>query len=286
VGSVRQRDAKSVWERFRKACDRFFSQRKEDLRRRKEDWTRNLEKKDALCAKAEALAASTDWEAAASELRALQAEWKTVGPVRKSRSEAVWQRFRKACDAFFERYKRRDEIGRAEEEGRREALCAELEALAPAGDGLASPEDLLQRVRAAQASWGGGAPGALQERFGAAVQALVLAWPASFEGTDLDPEANRKKRERLCAKVEELVAAERKAPEVTSDLAARIKEALASNTMGAKKDAPHRPRLAEDVEAARAAWKRVGPVPGDAGRALQDRFEAACRRALGSATRA
>jgi hypothetical protein len=141
-------------------------------------------------------------------------------------------------------------------------------------------------VRAARATWGGAAPQALQARFLAAVQALVAAWPGSFAGTDLDPEANRRKRERLCAKVEALAAAERQAPEVTSDLAARIKEALASNTMGAKRDTAHGARAAEEVEAARAAWRRVGPVPGDVGRTLQERFETACRRALGSGTRA
>jgi len=281
IGPVPQRDAKGVWERFRKACDRFFSRRKQDLSRRKDEWVQNLERKEALCVKAETLAESTDWEAAAVELKRLQAEWKTVGPVRKSRSEAVWQRFRKACDAFFERYKKRDEIGRAAEAGRREAVCAELEALAPGGGAAAAAEDLLERVQRAQASWReGAASGALQERFTAAVHALVLAWPASFQGSDLDPEANRRKREKLCAKVEGLVAAEAEAPASAMDLAARLKEALASNTMGARKDPAPRARVSEEVEAARTAWKRIGPVPGDAGRALQQRFEAACRRAL------
>jgi hypothetical protein len=289
VGPVPQRDAKSVWERFRKACDHFFSRRKEDLSHRKEEWGRNLERKEALCAKAEALVESTDWEAAVAELRRLQAEWKGVGPVRKNRSEAVWQRFRKACDGFFERYKRRDEIGRAAEAGRREALCADLESLAPAraGAAAAAPEELLARVQRAQEAWREGvAPAALQERFAAATHALVLAWPGSFQGTDLDPEANRKKRERVCAKVEGLLAEAPKAPESVTDLAARLKEALASNTMGARRETSPRARLAEEVEAARAAWRRIGPVPGESGRALQDRFEAACRRALGPAGRA
>ena len=285
IGPVPQRDARGVWERFRRACDRFFSRRKEDLSRRKDEWARNLELKEALCVKAEALVESAEWEVAAAELKRLQAEWKTVGSLRKSRSEAVWQRFRKACDAFFERYKKRDEIGRAAETGRREALCQELESLAAGGAGAAGPDDLLDRVQRAQAAWreGGSAPGPLQERFAAALHALVLAWPLNFRGTELDPEANRHKREKLCAKVEGLLPQEAEAPPTSvTDLAARLKEALASNTMGARKEAAPRVRVAEEVEAARAAWKRVGPVPGDAGRALQERFEAACRRALGS----
>ena len=69
---------------------------------------------------------------AASEIRRLQAEWKTIGPVRRTKSEAIWQRFRTACDTFFERYKRRDEIELEAKQADREALVVELEALAPA----------------------------------------------------------------------------------------------------------------------------------------------------------
>lgn len=285
VGPAPQRDAKAVWERFRGACDRFFTRRKQDLVQRKDDWGKNLEKKEALCVRAEALVESSAWEATAAELKRLQSEWKGIGPVRKSRSEAVWQRFRKACDAFFERYKKRDELGRAAQAARREALCAELEALAPAA-GAEPPADLLARVQGAQAAWReGGPPGALQARFAAALDALVLAWPGSFAGSELDPEANRRKREKLCSRVEGLVASTAQAPAPVLDLAARLKEALASNTMGARREDAPRARVAEEVEAARAAWKRVGPVPGDAGRALQERFETACRRALGPAPR-
>jgi hypothetical protein len=85
--------------------------------------------------------------------------------------------------------------------------------------------------------------------------------------------------------VEGLLAEVPKQPESGMDLAARLKEALASNTMGARREPSPRARLAEEVEAARAAWKRAGPVPGDAGRALQERFDAACQRVLGSPPR-
>ena len=48
-----------------------------------------------------------DWEAAGTELKRLQGEWKSVGAVRKNKSDAIWERFRKACDHYFERYKDR-----------------------------------------------------------------------------------------------------------------------------------------------------------------------------------
>lgn len=62
----------------------------------------NLEKKKALCEKAEALKDSTDWKATADALTKLQKEWKTIGPVAKKHSDAVWKRFISACDYFFD----------------------------------------------------------------------------------------------------------------------------------------------------------------------------------------
>src|SRR5436190_1072384 len=109
-GPVPRPDTRVVWKRFRDACDKFFARRNEDLAQRKEVWATNQARKEALCARAEELAESRDWDKAASELRRLQVEWKAIGPVRRTKSEALWQRFRTAADRFFERYKRRDEI--------------------------------------------------------------------------------------------------------------------------------------------------------------------------------
>src|SRR4029079_13767050 len=94
IGPVSRGQEKAIWERFRTACDRFFTRRHTDLAQRKALWAENLAKKEALCVKAEALAESSDWEPAAAAIKQLQAEWKTIGAVKKTRSEAIWQRFR------------------------------------------------------------------------------------------------------------------------------------------------------------------------------------------------
>ena len=101
IGPVSRGKEKAIWDRFRAACDRFFTRRHEDLAQRKVVVDENLAKKDALCARAEALAESTDWDQAAAEIKKLQAEWRTIGPVKKSKSDAIWQRFRAACDRFL-----------------------------------------------------------------------------------------------------------------------------------------------------------------------------------------
>jgi hypothetical protein len=190
----------------------------------------------------------------------------------------------------FDRYKRRDEIAAAERRGEREALCAEIEALCPA-DGAAAgdaAEGLAARVLALQArsrqatGLPAGDEAAFARRFVEARNRLVAAWPGAFSGTDLDPEVSRTRKEKLVARVEALAARASPAPSAAAtlhgdDLARRLKEALASNTMGGKADAAAQKRAdADEVQAARESWKRLGPVPGETGAALEARFEAAC----------
>ena len=294
VGPVPRQESKATWKRFREACDRFFTRRNADLAVRKEAWAANLARKEAMCKRAEELAASTEWEKGAAEIRRLQAEWKNVGPVRRNKSEAIWQRFRAASDLFFERYKRRDEIDLQSKQADRESLVAELESLAPAADspeaGAAAhggAEGLLERVRSLRSRWNLTTPvvrhGAdpLSGRFVAALERVMAAHPAAFAGTELDANANRQKMERLCARVEALTAenAAAQPPSGPQALAEMLREALAANTIGGRAGEESKWRtMAEDVRQAQASWNRLGPVPGEAGRALAERFHRACNR--------
>ena len=132
---------KDLWERFRKACDAFFTRRKEDLKQRRQELSKNREAKLALCVQAEAVADSTDWQATAAVLKKLQVDWKGVGPVSRKESEILWQRFRGACDRFFERYKHRGDIEREARVAGRMSLIQEMEALLPAPP-AAAPETI------------------------------------------------------------------------------------------------------------------------------------------------
>ena len=296
IGAVSRGREKAIWDRFRTACDRFFTRRHEDLDRLKKVWAENFARKEALCVKAESLADSTEWDQTAAELRKLQTEWKTIGPVKKSRSEAIWQRFRGACDRFFARYAQRHDLARAERVAAREAVCADLEALAPDGDGGEAPAELLARVRTLRGRWQqelaarGVDPDrarALDERFAAAFAKVTARWPAAFAGTDLDPEANRKRMEAIVRRIEELAgslagpasAATDAALTPATRLATMLKEALAANTIGGKVDEDSRWRAAaEEVRQAQSSWSRIGHVPEETRRSLADRFQRACRR--------
>jgi len=295
IGPVTRGNEKAVWERFRAACDKFFTRRQDDLKQRKQDWTENLKRKEALVAEAKQLSESTEWEQAASRIKRLQVEWKAVGPVKKSKSDAIWNEFRGACDLFFERFKNRDQAALQGKMVDRESAVNELEALLPAADAppdATAPDDLYAKVQAARARWVQGpelprhslAP--LAERVNAALFNLVTRWPDGFKGTDLDPEQTKGKMEKLVAKVEKLLPTESAEPAKNLSpaelLARQWREALAANTMGAgasRQAEDARQRAAEqEVRSAQAAWARLGPLAPDERKPLQDRFDRAVRK--------
>lgn len=295
IGPVTRGNEKAVWERFRAACDKFFTRRQDDLKQRKQDWTENLKRKEALVAEAKQLSESTEWEQAASRIKRLQVEWKAVGPVKKSKSDAIWNEFRGACDLFFERFKNRDQAALQGKMADRESAVNELEALLPSADAPAdasAPDDLYAKVQAARARWVQGpelprhslAP--LAERVNAALFNLVTRWPDGFKGTDLDPEQTKGKMEKLVAKVEKLLPTESAEPAKNLSpaelLARQWREALAANTMGAgaaRQAEDARQRAAEqEVRSAQAAWARLGPLAPDQRKPLQDRFDRAVRK--------
>src|SRR5262249_33603027 len=80
IGPVSRGQEKAIWERFRGACDRFFTRRHADLAERKTIWAANLARKEALIARVQAIAESTDWDATANEIKKIQNEWKAIGP--------------------------------------------------------------------------------------------------------------------------------------------------------------------------------------------------------------
>lgn len=101
IGYAPKKMNDKIFERFRTACDRFFTEKASFFKQMKEEQTANLAKKNALCEAAEALKESTDWKATSDKLKQLQKEWKTIGAVPRRHSEAVWNRFKAACDYFF-----------------------------------------------------------------------------------------------------------------------------------------------------------------------------------------
>lgn len=134
IGFAPQKMNNKIFERFRSACDTFFQRKAEFYKNMKDGQAANLEKKTALCEKAEALQHSTEWQATADKLSALQREWKTIGPVPKKQSDAIWKRFNTACDTFFEARKAATSSQRTEEQenlAKKRAVIEQLTAIDP-----------------------------------------------------------------------------------------------------------------------------------------------------------
>ncbi|HEY7473909.1 MAG TPA: DUF349 domain-containing protein [Vicinamibacterales bacterium] len=285
IGPVPHEHSKAIWQRFRSACNRFFTRRHDDLAKRKEIWAGNQAKKVALCERAEALAESTEWDAAAAELRRLQNEWKTIGPVKKTKAEALWNRFRAGCDRFFERYKQRDAIALEARVQNREAAVVAFEELAASATPERDAAELRDAVRDVRRRWDQAGPiptdrmAPLDARYNEALERILTARPDVFRGSDLDPEANLQKLEKLCVRIEKLAADEQSQPTSSEALAAMLREALAANTIGGRPSEESRIKAAiEEVRQAQAAWRRVGPAPRDAVNELSRRFHRACDR--------
>ena len=102
IGFAPQKMNVKIFERFRTACDIFFSRKAEFFKGMKEKYAQNTEKKKALVEKAQQLSESTDWKSTADKLIALQKEWKTMGMVPRKLGDKLWNDFIAACNHFFE----------------------------------------------------------------------------------------------------------------------------------------------------------------------------------------
>lgn len=102
IGFAPQKMNVKIFERFRAACDDFFSKKAEFFKNMKQQFAENADKKRALIEQAKALQDSTEWKSTSDKLIALQKEWKTIGMVPKKLGDKLWNEFLSACNHFFE----------------------------------------------------------------------------------------------------------------------------------------------------------------------------------------
>lgn len=143
-----------IFDRYRAACDAFFSAKAEFYKASKNVLNENLDKKKALCEKAEALKDSAEWKETTDKLIQLQKEWKTIGPVAKKYSDEIWKRFITACDYFFDQ-KQKNTSGQksAETENltKKKAIITSVNELDSVTD--KTPAEILTTLREYIAAW-------------------------------------------------------------------------------------------------------------------------------------
>lgn len=323
IGPVPRKRSDAVWKRFRAACDRFFERRKPYLEEMLAELTQNLEKKEAMCAQAEALADSTDWKEASLQLRDLQGDWRRIGPVPRKDMNAVNKRFRAACDHFFERRDQQRQAEREAQDRALDGLRAELRAIVEGAPAVALPEVAAEQAGGDAGSESGqpesgqpepgesepGQPATPAERLlhvrhalrdlslttaqqdelyqliNDAALKLLEDSPELFRGTELDPVSSRQRKQKLCARAEELAPAPQTKRTTSEELtpesmAERLRAALAQNALSSSLAVSTDGRnIVDTIVELEASWWRLGPVPGAEGKDLEARFLAACERA-------
>ncbi len=151
IGYASHRQNAVVFERFRQACDHFFTAKSEYFKTVKEELNVNLEQKRQLVEEAEALQDSTQWRQTADKLIQLQKQWRAIGAVPRKYSDALWKRFTAACDHFFEARNAANADQKSSEQANLEQkrdIIAQLRALA---EDAASAT--IEQVRELQARW-------------------------------------------------------------------------------------------------------------------------------------
>lgn len=152
IGFAPAKQNQKIFERFRAACDQFFSRKGEFFKQAKTDMTANLEKKTALCEQAESLKDSTDWKETADKMAELQKQWREIGPVQKKYTNSIWKRFIGACDYFYEQRDKNTSSKKHEE-----------------NTNLAAKKEILSKLKAFN-------PDNLSDDDTAAIQQLVDEW--------------------------------------------------------------------------------------------------------------
>ena len=189
IGFAPKKDNNRIYERFRTACDRFFEAKRQFYAGMKTEMEHNLQLKTEICEAAESLMNSEEWKKATDELIALQARWKEIGAVSRRHSDAIWKRFRAACDKFFERKASHFASVDGEHEENLRQKLALLDEMA-AADVKAGGYDVIREF---QRRWGeiGFVPikqkDAVQKKYKAAVDALFN----TLRGSERDRSMNR-----------------------------------------------------------------------------------------------
>jgi hypothetical protein len=155
IGPVPQESKNEIWERFKEATSQINKRHHEYFEKQKDDQRKNLDAKIALCEEVEAINLLEmknfkDFDERAGKVVELQKMWRTIGFAPKKQNNKVYQRFRDACDAFFEKkrgfYADNKEIQLNNLQAKTE-LCIQAEALQESTDWKATSDALIKLQR-------------------------------------------------------------------------------------------------------------------------------------------
>jgi hypothetical protein len=253
IGSAGRKGDKELFDHFQRVCNDFFEHRRRYFEAQEKLRTQHAEDKTQLCDQVEALVDSEDWLGSARAIRNLQEEWKEVGPAPKEVEQKLWERFRAACNTFFERL----DAVRPAHQAAKEALCDELEALLASEQASWSFRKMATQIREMQQTFQGIGPAdrtvdrELAKRFRRSCNDFFGKRREHLASEQEERERHLAEKEELIYQVEDLV------------------------------DSTDWHETADTVKAIQAKWKEIGPVPRDQKDEIWNAFRAACDRFFG-----
>jgi hypothetical protein len=157
LGSAGRENDDPLWTRFRGAQQKFYDGRSSAFAERETAHKENIRVKEELCEQAEAIALREDMRGAIQDVIALQATWKTVGFIPREKSDELWQRFKRACDAVFSHVDiERQDRQRSREQGAQDAAARKREQYQRLNESIAHDQANINRWRDTISSLGGG----------------------------------------------------------------------------------------------------------------------------------
>lgn len=135
IGPAPREVAKDINKQFWSNFKTFFNNKGKFFERLEKQREENLKLKTALCEQAEAAKESPDWDETSDLLKQLQDDWKNIGPVPEAQRDSIYERFKAACDYFFNRKRNRKSSQDQEFEvnfTKKKEICEALEKMAKA----------------------------------------------------------------------------------------------------------------------------------------------------------
>ena len=277
IGKVPGRMMGDLRKQFRTACDKAYAPLKKHFEAR--DWERfnNIPKAEELIEGARALAEVEDLESVYTRVKDLQAQWKKVGQLPRERKDELWEQFKAACDAAYERlqalFAERD-ADRQTSMQRKEAMIAELQQLIGSPvvgiAGSQAHRDAInqrtEQVKAMQAEWKALGPAPREHD-----RELWQRWKQVQDQFFNDrrsfyDQLDQEKVENLNAKLALIVEAK--------DLAEDAEKLASGTPVGSKSEADFHKAVRELQQ----QWRHVGHVPRDRFEEIRDNFKQACDR--------
>lgn len=116
IGKLPYSKSEAVWQQFKEATKKFNAAKNTFYKSEKSAQSTNLKKKMELVELAESLKDSDDWDTTTNTMKRIQSDWKKIGHVPRKYSDDIWNRFKGACNHYFDRlHERKNELNKEQQ---------------------------------------------------------------------------------------------------------------------------------------------------------------------------